>query len=62
MCVEVLGVDAEQVRLKMLDDHGTGVIATSPSDIRVAFSCLEIEQVEPLFEALHQTVQSLRED
>jgi aspartate/methionine/tyrosine aminotransferase len=61
MCVEVLGADAEQVRVKMLDDHGMGVIATSPSDIRVAFSCLEIPQVEPLFEALHQTIQGLRE-
>jgi aspartate/methionine/tyrosine aminotransferase len=61
MCVEVIGADAEEVRVKMLDDHGMGVIATSPSDIRVAFSCLEIPQVEPLFEALHQTIQRLRE-
>jgi len=62
MCVEVIGVDAEEVRLKMLDDHGTGVVSTSASDVRVAFSCLEIDQIEPLFEALHQTVQALRDE
>jgi aspartate/methionine/tyrosine aminotransferase len=60
MCVEVIGADAEKVRVKLLDDHGMGVIATSPTDIRVAFSCLEIPQVEPLFAALHQTIQELR--
>jgi hypothetical protein len=38
------------------------VISTGPHDIRVAFSCLEEERVEPLFEALHRVVQKLRTD
>jgi hypothetical protein len=37
-----------------------GLIATSATDIRVAFSCLEIEQIEPLFEALHKAILELR--
>jgi len=36
------------------------VIATGPTDIRVAFSCLEVESVEPLFEDLHKAIQDMR--
>jgi aspartate/methionine/tyrosine aminotransferase len=57
MCVAVKGADAEAVRLRLLDEHGTGVIAIGSTDIRIAFSCLEVDQVEPLFEALHTAVQ-----
>lgn len=61
MCVQVKGVDAERLRLHLLDRHQVGLIATSPTDIRVAFSCLEIEQVEPLFVALDQAIRELRD-
>jgi aspartate/methionine/tyrosine aminotransferase len=60
MCVRVKGVDAETLRLHLLDRHQVGLIATSPSDIRVAFSCLELDQIEPLFETLHQAIGELR--
>ena len=59
MLVKVEGVDAEKLRLHLLDEFGVGLIATSPTDIRVAFSCLEEKDVEPLFEALHEAIQSL---
>ena len=60
MLVKVAGVDAEMLRLHLLDQHGVGLIATSATDIRVAFSCLEADDVEPLFEALHSAIQELR--
>jgi aspartate/methionine/tyrosine aminotransferase len=60
MCVKVKGVDAEKLRVHLLDAHQTGLISTSPTDIRVAFSCLELAQVEPLFETLHQAIVELR--
>ena len=60
MLVKVEGVDAEQLRVHLLDEHGVGLIATSPTDIRVAFSCLDEGDVVPLFEALHQAIQELR--
>ena len=59
MCLAVKGVDAERVRVELLDRHGIGVIATSPSDLRIAFSCLEGTEIEPLFEALHRVIQEL---
>lgn len=60
MCVKVKGVDSEKLRVHLLDAHQTGLISTSPTDIRVAFSCLELDQVEPLFETLHQAILELR--
>jgi aspartate/methionine/tyrosine aminotransferase len=60
MLVKVDGVDAEELRVNLLDEYGTGLIATSSTDIRVAFSCLEVEEIEPLFETLHEAIQKLR--
>ncbi len=60
MLVRVDGVDAEELRVHLLDEYGTGLIATSPTDIRIAFSCLEVGDVEPLFETLHEAIQKLR--
>lgn len=60
MLVKVAGVDAEKLRIHLLDEHGVGLIATSSTDIRVAFSCLDVANVEPLFEALHLAIQTLR--
>ena len=62
MCVKLKGLDAEKLRVHLLDEHGVGLIATSPTDIRIAFSCLEVEDVEPLFETLHQAVSELSEE
>ncbi len=60
MCIRVKGVDAEKLRLHLLDEHATGLIATSPTDLRIAFSCLELEDVEPLFETVHRAIGELR--
>jgi aspartate/methionine/tyrosine aminotransferase len=62
MCVKLKGVEAEALRVHLLERHQTGLVATAKHDLRVAFSCLEVEQVEPLFETVHRGVQELRED
>ncbi len=59
MCVKTKGADAEAVRLQLLDRDGIGVISVGKSDVRVAFSCLELDEIEPLFEALHLAIQEL---
>ena len=59
MCVRVKGVDAEKLRVHLLDHYGIGLISIGSSDLRVAFSCLEVEDVEPLFEAVHDAIQDL---
>jgi len=60
MCIELGDVDAEELRLHLLDEYGVGLIATGPRDLRVAFSCLEVDEVEPLFEDVHKAIQQLR--
>ena len=59
MCVEVNEVSAEKLRVHLLDEYGIGVIATGQSDVRIAFSCLEVHEIEPLFEVLHKAIQEL---
>lgn len=59
MCIQLKGVDAEKLRVHLLDQYEIGLIATSSTDLRVAFSCLEVEDIEPLFESLHRAVQEL---
>ena len=60
MLIKVKGVEANTLRLHLLDKYQVGLISTSPTDIRVAFSCLEVEQVAPLFEDVHSAIQDLR--
>ncbi len=60
MCIQLLGVDSERLRVHLLDAHQTGLISTSPTDLRIAFSCIEAADVEPLFELIHRGVQELR--
>ena len=60
MCIRIKGVDAERLRLHLLDNYGVGLISLGESDIRVAFSCLDEEQIEPLFDLVHKVVQELQ--
>jgi aspartate/methionine/tyrosine aminotransferase len=60
MCIQLKGVEAEPVRVRLLEKHGVGTIAAGGSDLRIAFSCLPKDDVEPLFEAVHDVVQELR--
>ncbi|MFT5443418.1 MAG: aspartate/methionine/tyrosine aminotransferase [Myxococcota bacterium] len=60
MLIEVKGVEAERLRVHLLDKYGVGLIATGKHDLRVAFSCLEADDVEPLFEIVHEAIQELR--
>ncbi|MEE8558244.1 MAG: aminotransferase class I/II-fold pyridoxal phosphate-dependent enzyme [Myxococcota bacterium] len=59
MCIRIKGVDAEELRRHLLDRFGVGVISIGKTDIRVAFSCLEVEEIEPLFDCIHRAIQDL---
>ena len=54
MCVRLKGVDAEKLRVHLLDKYQVGVIATDPTDIRVAFSCVEVGDIEEVFETIYR--------
>lgn len=55
MCLK-LDVDAEAVRQRLLSEYGVGTIALGGTDLRVAFSCIEEDQIENLFDRIYQAV------
>ncbi len=60
MCLELKDADANSVRKRLLNNYGVGVIATGASDLRIAFSCIEQDQVHELFELLYNAVEDIR--
>ncbi|MFC5469521.1 aminotransferase class I/II-fold pyridoxal phosphate-dependent enzyme [Cohnella suwonensis] len=56
MCLKLLVADAEAVRQRLLNEYGVGTIALGESDLRVAFSCIEEENLEDLFDRIYQAV------
>jgi len=61
MCLKLSGVPAEQVRQRLLDAYGVGTIALGETDLRVAFSCIEEEHLEELFDTIHRAVLDVKE-
>lgn len=59
MCLRLKTVNAERLRRYLLDKYGVGVISLGESDIRIAFSCLEVESIQDLFDIMLKAVQDL---
>jgi phosphoenolpyruvate carboxykinase (GTP) len=49
MCLKLKGLDAEAYRRHLLEKYGVGVIADGDRDIRVAFSAVEVGDLEDLY-------------
>jgi aspartate/methionine/tyrosine aminotransferase len=60
MCLRLKDADADAVRVRLLDDHGVGLIALGKREVRVAFSCLAVEQIPNVFSAAAKAVRSVR--
>jgi aspartate/methionine/tyrosine aminotransferase len=60
MCIRLKDVDAEQLRVHLLDNYGTGLISIGSKNIRVAFSCLEENDVETLFDIILSGIADLK--
>jgi len=59
MCLRLKTVEAEPLRVHLLDRHGVGLIALGRQDLRVAFSCIDEAQVEDLFDTVLQGIKDL---
>lgn len=59
MCLRLKTVNAEELRLHLLDRYGVGVISLGETDIRIAFSCVEEENIAELFEIIFQGIKDL---
>jgi aspartate/methionine/tyrosine aminotransferase len=54
MCLRLKKVDAEALRVHLLDAYGIGTISIGETDLRVAFSCLEVEQIADVYEKIYE--------
>lgn len=54
MCLKLNRVDAEQLRVHLLDKYGVGAISINKTDLRIAFSCIAEEDIAELFDLVHQ--------
>jgi len=59
MCLNLKTVDAEPLRVHLLEKYGVGLIALGKTDLRVAFSCLEKEDIKELFDTVLQGIKDL---
>ncbi|MDP2645171.1 MAG: aminotransferase class I/II-fold pyridoxal phosphate-dependent enzyme [Desulfobacterales bacterium] len=60
MCIRLKALDAETVRLHLLETYGVGLISMGKTDLRIAFSCLEEKEIPELFDRLLQAVDDVR--
>ncbi|MBN1903714.1 MAG: aminotransferase class I/II-fold pyridoxal phosphate-dependent enzyme [Deltaproteobacteria bacterium] len=56
MCLKLKTVDAEVLRVHILDKYGVGTISIGKTDLRIAFSCLEKEDIKELFDIIYKGI------
>ncbi len=59
MCLRLKTVAAETLRVHLLDRYGVGLIALGEQNLRVAFSCIEADDIQALFDTILQGVEDL---
>jgi aspartate/methionine/tyrosine aminotransferase len=59
MCLRLKTVEAEPLRLHLLDRYGVGLISLGKQDLRVAFSCIDESQIKELFDTIAQGIKDL---
>lgn len=52
LCLRLNSLHAEEYRVRLLNEYGIGVISTSDTDIRVALSCVDENDLTDLFETM----------
>jgi Aspartate/tyrosine/aromatic aminotransferase len=59
MCLKLKNVEAEPLRVHLLERYGVGTIAMDTWDLRITFSSVEEENIEELFTIIAQGVKDL---
>lgn len=60
MCIRLKSVDAETLRLHLLEKYGVGLISIGKRNLRIAFSCLEENDIPDLFDTILQGIEDLK--
>ncbi len=59
MCLKLKSVDAEKLRVHLLDKYGVGTISIGSTDLRIAFSCIAEKDIPELFDLIYKAVKDL---
>jgi aspartate/methionine/tyrosine aminotransferase len=59
MCFECNGIDAEALRMKLLNEYGIGTIALDAKSLRVAFSSIEQDKIRDCYEKIYEAAEKL---
>jgi len=59
MCLKLKTVEAEPLRVHLLEKYGVGLISLGKTDLRVAFSCVEEEDLQEVFDTILRGVKDL---
>jgi aspartate/methionine/tyrosine aminotransferase len=60
MCLKLKTVEAEPLRVHLLNNYGVGLISMGRHDLRIAFSCIDEEQIRELFDTIWQGIQDMQ--
>lgn len=61
VCLRIKHSDAETLRIHLLNQYGVGTIYLAKTDLRIAFSCLELKDLDRLFELIYQSCKELNQ-
>ena len=59
MSMKCTGVGAEELRVKLLQEYGIGTISIDPTHLRVAFSSVDTDKLEMVFETIFRVAQEM---
>jgi hypothetical protein len=60
MCIRLKSADAETLRVHLLEKYGIGLISIGERNLRIAFSCIEENDISELFDTILQGVNDLQ--
>ena len=58
-CLNLKSANAETVRQRLLMEHGIGTIALGETALRIAYSCLDVSDIETVFAAIAKVIETL---
>lgn len=60
MALQVKDVDPEQLRQHLINKYSIGIIALNSTDIRIAFSCVEKDDIPHVFDSIAKAIEDLK--
>ncbi len=60
MCIRLKTINAEALRIHLLEKYGVGLISIGEQNLRIAFSCLEESDIPELFDIILQGSKELK--